>query len=214
MSAIVILGAGGHARVLVEALNRAGTAITGFVVNAAEPASGVMAGIPCIGDDDTLLARGPAGLMLINGVGTVGDPRPRRAVYEKFRQAGFAFAAVIHPSAIVASDASLGDGVQLMAGCALQPGARIGANTIVNTGAMIDHDAIIGDHVHIAPGACLAGDVTVGASSHIGAGAIVIQGLRIGDGAMVAAGAVVTADVASGAIVMGVPARLRTLARS
>ena len=201
MTQLVIIGAGGHARVLVEALGSRRSEIIGFVTSVPESASGVMTGIPRLGDDRDLLARGSGGLSLINGIGSIGDPQRHRTVFEDFAKAGFAFATIVHPTAIIASDVVLGTGAQIMAGCVLQPGVRVGSNAIVNTGAIIDHDSVIGDHAHIAPGATLSGHVDVGSSSHVGTGAAIIQGIRIGAGALIAAGAVVAADVASGSSV-------------
>jgi sugar O-acyltransferase (sialic acid O-acetyltransferase NeuD family) len=209
MSGLIIIGAGGHARVLAAVLRAQRSDILGFITNENESASGIMSDIPRIGDDGDLRARGPAGILLVNGLGSVGDPSRRRAIFDSFRSAGFAFATVVHPSAIVASDVVIGEGAQIMAACALQPGVRIGANVIVNTGAIIDHDTIVGDHTHVAPGACLSGGVMVGNSAHIGTGATIIHRVHIGDNALVAAGAVVTADVPASATVMGVPARVQ-----
>jgi sugar O-acyltransferase (sialic acid O-acetyltransferase NeuD family) len=206
---LILLGAGGHARVLIEALRQSGSAVSGFVTDEIETPSGNMAGMPRLGSDAELMTRPRDDVLLINGVGTVGDPRRRRIVFEKFHAAGFAFATVLHPSAVLAADAALGEGAQIMAGALVQPGASIGANAIINTGAVIDHDTIVGNHVHVAPGACLSGNVVVGASTHIGAGATVIQGIRIGLDALVAAGSVVVEDIAAGAVVMGVPARAK-----
>jgi UDP-perosamine 4-acetyltransferase len=209
VSGIVIIGGGGHARVLVEALAARRTDILGFVSLDTEVASGVMAGLQCLGGDSDLLARGPDGIVLVNGVGTIGKPERRRAAFNSYRGAGFTFLQVVHPSAIVASDVVLDEGAQIMARAVLQPGVRIGANTIVNTGAILDHDVSIGDHAHVAPGACLAGGVRVGDASHIGAGATIIQNIWIKDGALVGAGAVVIADVAEAVTVVGVPARAK-----
>lgn len=209
MTQLVLLGAGGHARVLIEALRRSGVAVSGFITDEIETCLGNMAGVPRLGSDAELMTRPPDGVLLINGVGTVGDPRRRRAVFEKFHAAGFAFSTVIHPSAVVAADTVIGEGAQIMAGAFVQPGVRIGTNAIINTGAIVDHDTVVGNHVHIAPGACLSGDVVVGASTHIGAGATVIQGIHIGPDALVAAGSVVVEDITEGAFVMGVPARAK-----
>ena len=207
MSDIIIIGAGGHARVLVDALRAAGRDVTGFGSKDGDTASGNMAMVPRIGDDAAVMALDPKTVALINGVGTTGNPAARRSVFEKYKKAGFSFATVIHPSAIVAADCIIAEGAQIMAGVILQPGTRIGPNAIVNTGARVDHDADIGAHVHIAPGACLAGSVTVGPAAHIGAGAVVIQGKIIGEAAIVGAGAVVISDIAKHITVVGAPAR-------
>lgn len=187
-----MLGAGGHAKVLLDALALCGVAVAG-VVDAA--------------DDNALLQRRAESIALVNGVGGVGDTAPRRQVFEKFKQRGFRFLTVRHPAAVVAGDALLGEGVQIMAGAVVQPGASIGANTIVNTRAVVDHDCRVGAHCHIATGATLASTVTVGDGAHIGAGATVIQLVKIGAGALIGAGAAVIRDVPSGARALGVPAQ-------
>jgi UDP-perosamine 4-acetyltransferase len=207
---LIMIGAGGHARVLAEALKAGGRVLVGFATNDAEHGSGAMRDIERVGSDDDLLARGPAELMLVNGIGSTSRPAARRAAFERFKAAGFAFVAVVHPSAVLASDASVGEGAQIMAGAVLQAGVRVGRNAIINTGAIVDHDGDIGDHVHVATGARLAGSVTVGASGHVGAGACVINNIRIGVDAVVGAGAVVLRDVQAGSVVIGVPARART----
>jgi sugar O-acyltransferase (sialic acid O-acetyltransferase NeuD family) len=207
VSKLVIVGAGGHARVLMEALCASAAEVIGFITREPEQATGVMARLVRLGSDEDLLSGGARDVLLVNGVGSTGRPEMRRAVFERFRAAGFAFSTVLHPAATVASDVELGEGAQIMAGAVLQPGSRIGANAIVNTGAVIDHDAMIGAHVHVAPRACLAGNVRVGEGTHIGAGAVVVQNRRIGANVLVAAGAVVVADVPTATIVRGVPAR-------
>jgi len=204
---VVIIGAGGHARVVADAMQACGVLLTGFVTPEIERAFGVLEGIERIGDDKDLLARNPRDFVLVNGVGSTGSPHARRDVFVKFKSAGFSFASIVHPRAIVASHVSMGEGAQIMAGAVVQTGVRIGANSIVNTGAIVDHDTCLGDHVHVGPGAALSGDVIVGAVSHIGSGASVIQGRRIGDEVVVGAGAAVVSNVESGSTVVGVPAR-------
>lgn len=209
MTRHVIIGAGGHACVLMDALERLRAQIEGFVTNDEDETKYALGGVRRIGTDHDLLARTREDIALVNGVGSTGDTDPRRAVFERFRAAGFSFATVVHPTAIVAADATIGEGAQIMAGAIVQSRARIGMNAIVNSGAIVDHGSIVGEHAHVASGACLSGDVTVGAGAHIGAGATIIQGTRVGEGALVAAGAVVVGDVAPAATVMGVPARSR-----
>jgi UDP-perosamine 4-acetyltransferase len=164
-------------------------------------------GHPVLGADDVLRARDATKVELVNGLGSVRQPRHRAEVFARLKAQGFSFASVVHPSAVISRHAQLGEGVQVMAGAVIQCGCHIGRDTIINTRASIDHDCRLGDHVHIAPGVTLSGGVQVGDLSHLGTGASVIQGIRIGTGVAVGAGAVVIRDVPDGSTVFGVPAR-------
>ena len=191
---ILVIGAGGHAKVVIDALRLAQCTIAGLV----DPALAVgtrIAGCEVLGGDDVVERSRPEDVMLANGVGGTKSTAGRDAVYRRFRAKGYRFATVLHPSAIVSRTATLGEGAQVMAGCAVQPDAKIGANSIVNTRASVDHDCTIGESVHIAPGVTLSGSVTIGDGSHIGTGAVVIQGITIGRNSLVAAGAVVYRDL-------------------
>lgn len=205
---VLILGGGGHAKVLVEALLAGGAVIAGIVDPDPELQTKTVLGVPVIGDDETVGEYPGDAIRLVNGIGSVGLPKARKAIFERFLALGFNFASVTHPSAVVASDALLEEGAQIMAGAVIQPGCRIGRNAIVNTRVCVDHDCVIGEHVHLAPGVTLSGAVTVGAGCHLGTGATVIQGINIGAGSVVGAGAVVTKDVSAGVTVVGVPARV------
>jgi UDP-perosamine 4-acetyltransferase len=204
---IAILGGGGHARVVIEALRRAGESILGIIDPKPGIAESLPDGIRYLGG--MLQELRPDQTNLALGVGSIdtGTAERRARLFGEAKAAGFAFRRVIHPSAILAADAVLGEGSQIMAGAILQPGVVLGANCIVNTGVRLDHDCRVGDHTHLAPGTVLSGDVQVGEGCHIGTGAIVIQGIRIGARAMIAAGAVITRDVESGAKVGPGPQR-------
>ena len=203
----IVIGGGGHARVLIAGLRRLNRTILGVTV-ADPPAAGKeVGGIAVLGTDDVLAQYDPKTIRLINGIGSVGDMTPRRVVFERLTNRGFRFASVVHPQAFCEDNVELGDGVQIMAGAVIQIGCRISANTIVNTRASIDHDCRIGAHCHIAPGVTLSGGVSIGDSSHIGVGAAIVQGIEIGAGALIAAGSAVTTAVAPGVRVGGVPAR-------
>ncbi|MBI5563116.1 MAG: acetyltransferase [Deltaproteobacteria bacterium] len=204
---IIIIGGGGHAKVLIDALRLRSAEVIGVTDADASRHGQELLGVPIIGGDEAVSQRPAGGVLLVNGIGSTGTPTRRQEVFARFKAKGFSFATVIHPSAVIAPEARLGEGCQIMAGAVIQTGAVIGQNAIVNTGAAIDHDCVIGGHAHVAPGATLCGGVAVGNGTHIGAGATVIQYLTIGQWALIAAGAVVTKDVESGATVAGVPAR-------
>ena len=194
-----MIGGGGHAKVLIEALNCAGRVILG-VLDPALPVAAKVLGAEVLGDDQWLSAAFPEAVELVNGLGSVPDQSQRRRdVFRRWKALGYSFATVIHPSAIVASDVVLGEGVQIMAGVVMQPGTVIGANTIVNTRVSVDHDCEIGLDCHLAPGVTLSGSVRVGNGAHVGSGATVIQGMVIGENAVIAAGATVYRDVPAGA---------------
>lgn len=209
---LVMLGAGGHARVLLAALDALGAKVIGCVCPAS-PDHHWPTSIPWLGGDDSLALLDIKAVALVNGIGSIGSTDLRRKVYEGAKDRGFSFASVVHPAAILAGVVTLGDGAQVMAGAVLQTGVRVGANAIVNTGAVVDHDTSLGAHCHVAPGACLSGGVSIGVGAHVGTGASIIQGITIGEAALVAAGAVVVRHVAVGERVGGVPARPLTVRR-
>jgi len=203
---VIVLGGGGHAKVLLDILRLMGVKVAG--ISLVEPTVDKLYGYPVIGDDTDVLERYPAReFMLVNAVGSIGPAVGRRDVYEQFRARGYRFASVIHPSAIIASDSLIGEGAQIMAGAIIQPGCQIGDNVIINTKASIDHDVIVGHHVHVAVGATIAGCVRIDEGAFIGAGSTIIQNVSIGTNSLVGAGAVVIRDVRAGATVLGVPAK-------
>lgn len=207
---VLILGAGGHARVIADALLASGRRVRGFID--ADPAKRgtMLLGLPVLGGDEVLNDARPSDVDLVNGIGSAGVMDARFRVYETAKRRGFQFATVVHPDATIAASASLLAGAQVLAQAVVQPLAVIGENSIVNTGAIVEHDVTIGSHVHVSPRCVLAGEVRVGNLVHIGVGAVVIQRVKVGAGSFVAAGAVVVADVPEGARVMGVPARVQS----
>ena len=206
---VIVVGAGGHGQVVADALQASGRIVLGFVERTA--VSGVtVAGLPVLGDDDWLKVGD--GYELANGIGGMGEVPAggrRRGVQEALEAAGFTFATVRHPTAVVSSLADIGPGAQLLARSVVQTGARIGAGAIVNTGAIVEHGCRIGAFTHCATGAILCGDVTVGNDAHIGAGSPIRQGVTLEDGVIVGAGAVVLAPGTGQGPLIGVPARRR-----
>lgn len=205
---VVLIGAGGHARVVLDAARAAGFDVVAAVDERADLHGSRIDDILVVGGESALgrlAAEGAEGLIL--GVGSIEAPSQRAALFERLADRGLALPPVWHPRAMISASAMVGDASVVFAGAVLNPHARVGRNVIVNTAAVVEHDCVVGDHVHISPGALLAGGVWVGAGTHIGIGAVVIQGIRIGAGVMVGAGAVVLRDVPDGARVAGVPAR-------
>ena len=203
---VIIIGAGGHGKVLLDILLNTGIQVIGFLDNDAALRGKEIFGIPILGKDEEIVRYQSDEVKLVNGIGSVGVATLRRNVYEKFKAQGFHFRQVIHPSAVISRRAVLEEGVQVMAGAVINIGSWIGEDTIINTRASVDHDCQIGRHVHIAPGTTLSGGVYVGDETLIGTGSSVIQGIRIGEGSLVGAGSVVIHDVSDHVVMYGVPA--------
>lgn len=199
---VLLIGGGGHARVVLDGLLAMGRFCLG--VTAIEAPN--LPDLLYIGDDEEALRRFPNGVEAALGLG--GTPRRgasgtalRRKVYDQYVAAGFHFPPVVGRGVVMAPDVVLEDGAQVIAGAILQPNVRVGRNAMINTGACVDHDTIVGDHAMVGPGAVLCGGVEIGVGAYIGAGAVVLQGIRIGPDAVVAAGAVATADLDAGGYV-------------
>ena len=203
---IVLLGAGGHGRVLLDILLQQSYEVLAIADPAFKKIQS-LTNIPLI-DDQAVVKYSPDEVLLVNGLGSVGDTGKRQHLYEYFKTRGYKFATVTHASAVISPRTELGEGVQVMAGAIVQTSVNIASNSIINTKATVEHDCTVGAHVHIASGAILCGGIQIGDGAHIGAGATIIQGLSIGKRSIVGAGAVVIKDMPEAAVVVGVPARI------
>ena len=203
---VIIIGAGGHGKVLLDTLLDMGTQVIGFLDNDAALQGKEIFGIPILGKDEEIVRYQSDEVKLVNGIGSVGMATLRRNVYEKFKAKGSHFRQVIHPSAVISQRTVLEEGVQVMAGAVINIGSRIGEDTIINTRASVDHDCRIGKHAHIAPGVTLSGGVSVGDETLIGMGSSVIQGIGIGSRTVVGAGSLVIRNILDSVTVFGVPA--------
>jgi UDP-perosamine 4-acetyltransferase len=212
---LVMLGSGGHARVLQQTLRDVGFELHGYVAprdvdsRLAPTDEGVE--VEWLGYDANLLEFDREAHLLVNGIGSAGSLHVRKAVFEKFSEAGFNFLQIVADTAIVSDSANLLEGVQVLTGAIVGVDAFIDEDTIVNTGAIVEHDAVIGRSCHISVGAKLAGEVAIGQGSHIGIGAVVIQGVQIGENCIIGAGAVVIRDVPDNHMAVGVPAQNRPI---
>lgn len=192
-----LIGAGGHAGVVVASARR-----SGLVVEAVVDTDPERIGRPF---GDLIIQPDEAGTAGPHHA-AIGSNRLRRAVVADHPEASWV--SIVDPTANLAEDVDLGDGVLIGLGARVQTGVRIGRHAIINTGAIVEHDCVIGDFAHVAPGVVLTGAVQVGEGALIGAGAVVLPGLTIGDWATVGAGSVVTESVAAGVTVAGSPARV------
>lgn len=197
---IIILGAGGHAKVVAEALRLLCRKILGYVTPDLKTGS-EFCGSKVLGDDSAILGYSADDVELVNGVGILPGQYLRWKLASMMREKGYHFVTVIHPDAVIASDVVLDEGVQVMAGVVVQPSTTVGRDTIINTGVIIEHDCTIAENCHLSPGVVCSGGVSVGENTHIGVGAKIIQGINIGNACVIAAGSMIYRDIPSGLLV-------------
>lgn len=191
---VIVLGAGGHAKVLIDMLQRCEIPIIG-VTDSAEQKSDSLLGVPIIGDDSVVTDYSAANVLLVNGIGSLPGKTARSRVIDSFRSLGYCFASVVDCKTVIARDVELAEGAQVMAGSTLQPGVVVGRDSIINTHVCVDHDCHIGMDCHLAPGVTLCGGVSVGQGTHIGAGTCVIQSVNIGENVIIGAGSIIIRDI-------------------
>ena len=199
MKRLVVVGAGGHAKVVIATALAAGWEIAEVLDDDPARHGEVLLGYRVAGATESRL-RDPDATCVI----AIGSNKTRRRVAGGAR---CRFATLVHPTAHVHESVQLGAGTVIFAGVVIQPAVRIGSQVIVNTAASIDHDCTLGEAVHVAPGARLAGGVYVGDETLFGIGAVAIPSVRIGERSIVGAGAVVVRDVPPDVVVTGAPAR-------
>ncbi len=209
MDGIVVIGAGGHARVVVDTLHTLGLAKNCVVLDSNRELWGTsILGINIRGGDGEIKELLSMGFRrFIVAMGGIRQFSLRRRLYDAAIQQGLSPFSLRHPSNICSAFARMGPGCQLMAGTIVNAQATIEENCILNTGCIVEHDCLIGRDTHLAPGSCLAGGVQIGTQVHIGAGATICENLKIGARSIVGAGAVVVRDVPPETVVVGVPAK-------
>lgn len=196
---LVLIGAGGHAKVVLAAAKAAGFAVEALYDDDPSRWGGEVLGAPVRGPVSSLEEGTPAVL-------AIGSNEARKRLAARHR---FEWQTVVHPMAWIHESVALGPGTVVFAGAVVQPEAKLGAHVIVNTGATVDHDCEIGDYAHLAPGTHLAGNVAVGEGAFLGVGAAAIPGISIGAWTRVGAGGVVVKDLPPHVTAVGVPAKPR-----
>lgn len=205
---IVIVGAGGHAKVVAECLDDSLYEVVGFLDKDREKTGLKIGDYTIIGSDadgEKYKREGVEGCII--AIGHIGDSRIRNKLYETYKKIGFLMVNAIHKRSYISKSAHLENGIVVMPNAIINAGVHIGENSIINSGAIIEHDAIIGTGVHAAPGSIVAGGVCVSDNVLLGAGAIILQGRKIGENAVIGAGAVVTKDVLANQIIVGNPGK-------
>lgn len=205
MSDIVVYGAGGHAKVVIDAIEQLGEFSMIIPADDNPGLQGLsLCGYPVLGTRAALLALPEP---RPEALAAIGDNANRMAALSWLQSQGFSIATVIHPDARIGRGVRIDAGTFLAAGVVVNVDATLSQGVIVNTGATVDHDCVIGEGVHIAPGCHLCGGVVVGARSLLGAGCVVVPGVHIGSDVVVGAGSTVLNDVPDGGRVAGSPAR-------
>lgn len=200
----VLIGAGGHAKVIIDILKLNNQDIKGVIDDNQEKST--FLDYPILGkvkDIPSLIKEDPEILFIIS----IGSNFIRKEIANKLEGIGASFGTAIHPSAIISSSVEIGNGTVVMPNSIINAGAKIGEHCIINSSSVVEHECELKDFVHISPGAMLAGNVKVGEGTHIGIGASVIQNINIGSNTIVGAGAVIIRDTSDNVKLVGVPAK-------
>lgn len=204
MQKTIILGSGGHAKVIVEILREAGLYDPIGCLAPEPPSAGHVSGISYVGGDELLPQ------LYESGVRTcfvaLGDNPLRQMLMERAKELGFYLATAVSRYANVSPSASLGRGIAIMPGANIGPDTVVGDGVIVNSNASVDHDGQLEQYCHVGPGTTLAGNVTVGELAFVATGSTVIPEVTIGARSIIGAGSVVIRDLPSDVVAYGVPA--------
>ena len=202
---IIIYGAGGHAKVVIDViLNQRKYNVAGVIDDNPELTGISVLGYPVLGGSELLRELNQDSIF--KAIAGIGDNRTRWAAIRKLRDAHFQLATTVHPDASIGREVTIGAGTVIMAKAVVNPGSVIGENVIINTSSSVDHDCCIGDYAHICPGVNLAGGVSIGDVSLIGIGSAVLPSVSIGSNVVIGAGSVIIDDVCDNMTMVGVPA--------
>lgn len=204
MKKIILIGGGGHCKVVIEAILLAKVYKIAGILDLKEKMGEKVLNVPIIGSDKDLEGYYKNGIKnCFITVGSVGKPDLRVKLFHLADNIGFDIPNILHPNSMISRSAKLGRGNYISAGVIINSGVVIGDNCIINTGTIIEHDCCIGDFVHVAPGVTMSGGVTVGRYSHIGTGSSIAQYLKIGSNTIIGSGSVVVKDVKDNIVAYG-----------
>ncbi|WNB92471.1 acetyltransferase [Bacillus sp. NEB1478] len=206
MKNIVVFGCGGHAKVIIDILEKSNEFnILGFIDHFVAEGT-IVFGYEVLGDETTLQANSK----IAGGIVAIGDNFVRSLMVEKIKEINpkFNFITAVHPTSIIARGVELGEGTAVMPGAIINSDSKIGEHCIINTKASIDHDCRIGDYVSLAPGVTLGGNVAIGQHSAVSLGSSIIHSVKIGQHTIIGAGSTVLKDIESNVIAYGAPAKV------
>jgi sugar O-acyltransferase (sialic acid O-acetyltransferase NeuD family) len=206
MQPIFVFGAGGHAKVVLDIIERQERYRVIGLIDRTEKVGSALWNYRVLGDEAFVPSMIPN---VSGGIIAVGDNATRAQITERIQKVipTLHFVTAIHPSAQVGRDVSIGAGTVIMAGCVINPGTKIGRGAIINTGATIDHENVVGDFASVGPGVTTGGMVTIGDFTAIGLGANIIHGRTIGEHSVLGAGATVIRDIPPRCVAYGTPAK-------
>jgi UDP-perosamine 4-acetyltransferase len=208
MDKIILIGAGGHCKVVLDAIRLAKKYKVIGISDIKAKIGQKILGIPVICTDSQLrnyYKKGNKNCFIT--VGAINDFKIRMDLFNKIKKIGFAFPNIIHPNSTVSNFTQLGEGNYIACAAIINAGTSIGNNCIINTGSVIEHDCQVGDFVNIAPGTIINGGVKIGRGTQIGSGSVVVQGIKIGKNVIIGCGSVVLDDVPDNILAYGSPCR-------
>ena len=203
---IVLLGAGGHAKVVMEIFRAAGEKVAFCVANGSLETSTLLGTPILVGEKEQLEQL--RGLGYFKAHVAIGSNSVRVKLSQQLKELGYTLTSAIHPQSTISPTVTIGPGTAIMAGAVINASTVIGEGAIINTGATVDHDCRIGDFAHIGPQCGLAGNVTIGDRAFLGIGTKVIPKTTIGQNTTTGAGAIVVCDLPENGLAVGVPARI------
>jgi sugar O-acyltransferase (sialic acid O-acetyltransferase NeuD family) len=206
MNKIVVIGGGGHAKVLISILKKCSYEVVGYTDDYDR---GSILGVSYLGRDSVLKEIGKESKVFhaVVGIGKVDCSDTRLRIQEDIKRWEFTFPVITSPRASVNEDVVLGEGTVVFDGAVINSGARIGKACIINSNSTVEHDCRIDDDVHIGPGAAVSGGVTIGDNCMIGVGACIIHSVSVSSGALIGAGSTVVKNIEVPGIYAGTPAK-------
>lgn len=206
MKKVVILGTGGFGREVFSFLKLSRDyKVVGFLDADLSLKGTLINDVPVLGDDNELGALRKSGVSC--AFAAVGNSKLREGIFEKIRNFDFELINIIHPSAVIVPDVSIGQGVVIYPNVTINTGVKIGNSVLINSNVSIGHDVEISDFVNINPGVNIAGRVKIGKFAFLGIGSSIIENTVIGCNSIIGGGALVKGEVVAGTTVVGVPAR-------